>query len=315
MLRNYPRWIILSAMDNSLVFTEQRNSASYQIDAKSTMEILQIMNNQDKNVPLAVETALPQIATVVEDVVNAFRNNGRLFYIGAGTSGRLGVLDASECPPTFGVDYTMVQGIIAGGQTALTRSVEWAEDDGEAAIQVLKEANFSSRDVLIGITASGGAAFVVDAMKHALSLGAKVGAICCNPSTLVFDIIDSDHRIYLPVGPEIITGSTRLKSGTAQKLVLNMISTTAMIRIGKVYNNLMVDLRPVNHKLIQRAIRLIQEVTGCSSEVAKMQFEASNHNTKVAIVMELLGESRQMASDLLERNQGSISRIIKEKKK
>lgn len=298
---------------NNLQFTEQRNKDSYQIDTKSTIEILKIMNNQDKQVPLAVESALPNIATMVDDIVTAFKANGRLFYIGAGTSGRLGVLDASECPPTFGVKPEMVQGIIAGGTPALTNSVEWAEDNGQAGIDELKCRNFSSKDVLIGITASGGAAFVVEAMKYAKSLGAKVGAICCNPVTAVFDVADEERRIYLPVGPEIITGSTRLKSGTAQKLTLNMITTAAMIRIGKVYNNLMVDLQPVNAKLILRAQRLIKEITGCSNERAEELFYEADKNTKVAIVMELVQVDKENAISLLGSNQGSINRIIMEK--
>lgn len=290
--------------------TEQRNPLSYRIDSKSTLEILNIINSEDKRVPFAVETAISQIAIIVDDVVASFNKGGRLFYIGAGTSGRLGVLDASECPPTYGVAPTMVQGIIAGGLKALTTSVEWAEDDGDAGIESLKSHNFSSSDVLIGITASGGAPFVVEAMRYAKELGAKVGAISCNRDTAVFDLIDEDHRIFVPVGPEIITGSTRMKAGTAQKLVLNMITTTAMIRIGKVFNNLMVDLRPVNAKLVLRARRLISEVTGCSEERATELFEASGHNTKVAITMGLLSVEKEEATELLQLSEGSISRVL-----
>lgn len=204
---------------------------------------------------------------------------------GACSISGLGVLDASECPPTYGVDPSMVQGIIAGGLKALTTSVEWAEEDGNAGIETLKDHDFSPIDVLIGITASGGAPFVVEAMRYAKERGAKVGAISCNKESAVFDLIDEQHRIFVPVGPEIVTGSTRMKAGTAQKLALNMITTTAMIRIGKVFNNLMVDLRPVNAKLILRPRRLITEVTGCSEETSIELFEASVHNTKVAITM------------------------------
>ena len=293
-----------------LMETEQRNPLSYRIDSKSTLEILDIINAEDKKVPFAVETAIPRIATVVDDVVASFNKGGRLFYIGAGTSGRLGVLDASECPPTYGVDPSMVQGIIAGGQKALTTSVEWAEDDGDAGIETLKDHDFSSIDVLIGITASGGAPFVVEAMRYAKNLGAKVGAISCNRDTAVFDLIDEEHRIFVPVGPEIITGSTRMKAGTAQKLVLNMITTTAMIRIGKVFNNLMVDLRPVNAKLILRAHRLIREVTGCTEERAIELFELSGSNTKVAITMGLLSVGKIEATELLQQSEGSISRVL-----
>lgn len=290
--------------------TEQRNPLSYRIDSKTTLEILEIINAEDKRVPFSVEAAIPRIATVVEDVVASFNNGGRLFYIGAGTSGRLGVLDASECPPTYGVDPSMVQGIIAGGLKALTKSVEWAEDDGDAGIHTLKEHSFSGNDVLIGITASGGAPFVVEAMRYAKELGSKVGAISCNKDTAVFDLIDEDHRIFVQVGPEIITGSTRMKAGTAQKMVLNMITTTAMIRIGKVFNNLMVDLRPVNAKLILRAQRLIREVTGCSEERSIELFEASGHNTKVAITMGLLSIDKEQATEMLQISKGSISRVL-----
>ena len=300
-------------MYTQLLDTEKRNPLSYRIDSKSTREILTIINNEDQKVPFAVETAIPQITTIVEDVVASFTNKGRLFYIGAGTSGRLGVLDASECPPTYGVSPSMVQGIIAGGKEALTTSVEWAEDDGQAGIDSLKAVNFSSNDVLIGITASGGAAFVIEALKYAQSIGAKVGAISCNKDSSVFAIIDEDHRVFIPVGPEIVTGSTRMKSGTAQKLVLNMITTTAMIRIGKVFNNLMVDLRPVNEKLILRAQRLIQEITGCNEQTSVELFQQSKSNTKLAITMGLFNANKEEAEEMLEKAKGSISRVLEQK--
>lgn len=297
-------------MQETLLTTEQRNPLSYKIDAKSTLEILHIINGQDKQVPYAVEKTLKQVATLVDDVVETFRNKGRLFYIGAGTSGRLGVLDASECPPTYGVSPTLVQGIIAGGIPALTRSIENAEDNGEAGILALKQAEFSHSDVLIGITASGGAPFVVDAIRYAKGLGAKVGAICCNESTPVFDLIDTDRQVFIPVGPEIITGSTRMKAGTAQKLVLNMITTAAMIRTGKVYNNLMVNLQPVNAKLVKRAHWLINEVTGCSLDKAQTLFEQSGHDTKAAMIMAMLEMDAKTASHLLEMHEGSINKVL-----
>lgn len=297
-------------MQETLLTTEQRNPLSYKIDAKSSLEILQIINEQDKQVPFAVEKTLNQVATLVDDVVEAFRNKGRLFYIGAGTSGRLGVLDASECPPTYGVKPTLVQGIIAGGIPALTRSIENAEDNGEAGILALKQAEFSSTDVLIGITASGGAPFVVDAIRYAQEVGAKVGAICCNEITPVFDLIDTERQIFIPVGPEIITGSTRMKAGTAQKLVLNMITTAAMIRTGKVYNNLMVNLQPVNAKLVKRAHWLISEVTGCSLAKAKTLFDESGRDTKAAMIMAMLEVDAKTACDLLDMHEGSINRVL-----
>jgi N-acetylmuramic acid 6-phosphate etherase len=295
--------------------TEERNPLSMGIDTKSTIEILRIMNDEDKKVPYAVEKALPRIQTVVDDTVDSFRNGGRLFYAGAGTSGRLGVLDASECPPTFGVDESMVQGIIAGGERALTHSVEWAEDNGEAAVEELKKRGFSGKDTLVGISANGNAPYVIGAMKYALSLGAHTAAICSNSETAMFNLVDESHRIFIPVGPEIVTGSTRLKSGTGQKLVLNMITTASMIRIGKVYNNLMVDMKPVNAKLIKRAERLIREVTGCSEEKSIALFEESGGSTKTAITMELSGLGRKEAETLLEKCGGSIRAVIEETKK
>ncbi len=297
-------------MQNELLTTEQRNPISYRIDAKDTLEILGIINAEDKQVPFAVEKALPQIGNIVEDVVESFISGGRLFYIGAGTSGRLGVLDASECPPTFGVNPEQVQGIIAGGLPALTRSIENAEDDEAAGIEALQRVGFSSRDVLVGITASGGAPFVVEAIRYAKQLGAKVGAISCNQKTPVFELIDSGRRVYIPVGPEIVTGSTRMKAGTAQKLALNMITTTAMIRTGKVYNNLMVNLMPVNAKLVKRAQRLISEVSGCSEKEAEKLFAGSGQETKTAILMALLNIQADSARNLLQKNGGSINKVI-----
>jgi N-acetylmuramic acid 6-phosphate etherase len=295
-------------MSELIPITEQRNPVSYRIDTKSTLEILQIINDEDRKVPDAVATTLEPLAALVDDVVSSFQKGGRLFYIGAGTSGRLGVLDASECPPTFGVPPTMVQGLIAGGPPALTRAVEWAEDNGDAGVLELKAREFSQNDVLIGITASGQAPYVVGAMQYALSLGAKVGAISCNETSRVFDY--ADHRIYLPVGPEIVTGSTRMKSGTAQKLVLNMITTTAMIRIGKVYNNLMVDLMPLNAKLVDRAKRLIMEITSCTRETAELLYTQSQGNVKISVLMSMLSIGRETAQELLLQSLGSINRAI-----
>jgi N-acetylmuramic acid 6-phosphate etherase len=295
-------------MSASIPTTEQRNPASYRIDVKSTIEILQIINAEDHKVPSAVATVLEPLAELIDDVVNSFRKGGRLFYIGAGTSGRLGVLDASECPPTYGVSPTMVQGVIAGGVTALTQSVEWAEDSREDGITELKSRSFSRDDVLIGITASGLASYVEGAMEYARSLGARVGAISCTEKSRVFE--HADHRIYIPVGPEIVTGSTRMKSGTAQKLVLNMITTTAMIRIGKVYNNLMVDLLPLNAKLIDRSKRLVAEVTGCTPEEAALLYRQADGNVRVAILMGLLGVDPEEARDLLLQSDGSINRAM-----
>lgn len=260
-----------------------------------------MINDEDKNVPFVVETALPELSALTEAIVEAFKAGGRLVYIGAGTSGRLGVLDASECPPTYGTDPNMVRGIIAGGDPALRRSIEGAEDDETGGRHDLEAISFSGRDVLVGITASGSAPYVLGAMAYAASLGAVVGAISCNRNSRTFDF--AAHRILLEVGPEIVTGSTRMKAGTAQKLVLNMLTTASMIRLGKVYGNLMVDLRPVNRKLVERSKRLIRQAVGCGAAEAEKAFEASGHKPKTAILMLLLGVGKERALEL-ERDAG-----------
>ena len=288
--------------------TEQRNEASLDIDAKSSLEIVTIINNEDKKVPIAVTQILGEIAALVDDIVAAFKKGGRLIYIGAGTSGRLGVLDASECPPTYGVEPGMVMGLIAGGQEALTKSIESAEDRVEDGVRELKALGFSEKDVLVGITASGQAPYVLGALEYARDIGAVTGAISCNANSKTFDY--ARHRLYANVGPEVVTGSTRMKSGTAQKLILNMLSTAAMIRMGKVYKNLMVDLKPVNHKLVLRSIRLIREVTGCTEEEAREKFDASGKRPKTAIVMILLKKDRDEAEKLLRDADGHISLLI-----
>jgi len=296
------------AEERSLLTTEQRNDVSFDIDAKTSLEIVTIINNEDKKVPVAVTQILGEIAALVDDIVAAFRKGGRLIYIGAGTSGRLGVLDASECPPTYGVEPGMVIGLIAGGQEALTKSVEAAEDKAGEGVGELKALGFSEKDVLVGITASGQAPYVLGALEYARDIGAVTGAISCNANSKTFDY--ARHRLYANVGPEVVTGSTRMKSGTAQKLILNMISTAAMIRMGKVYKNLMVDLKPVNHKLVLRSIRLIREVTGCTEEEATDSFEVSGKRPKTAIVMILLKKDKDEAEKMLKEADGHISLII-----
>lgn len=292
----------------TLPLTEQRNPRSFQIDTKSTEEILRIINTEDKTIPTIVEKSIPNLVPLIDCLVSIFQKNGRLFYIGAGTSGRLGVLDASECPPTYGVSPEMVQGFIAGGDTALRKSVENAEDSAEQGIAQLQSANFSSNDMLIGITASGSAPYVIGTMEYARSLGSPVGAISCNPDSLTFS--HADYAICIPVGPEIIAGSTRMKAGTAQKLVLNMISTTAMIKLGKVYNNFMIDLVPVNAKLIQRSIRLISEITACTIEKATHYFEQSGKNIRTAIIMASLEIKKSEAESLLNGAKNNINKAL-----
>ena len=288
--------------------TEQRNPASYQIDTKSTAEILTIINNEDKKVPEAVSQAIPQLTQLVDCAVAVFKKGGRLFYLGAGTSGRLGVLDASECPPTYGVSPDMVQGFIAGGDAALRRSIEGAEDDENHGVDQLRGAGFSAVDMLVGITASGSAPYVLGALRYARSLGSPTGAISCNKDSRTFAL--ADYPIYLPVGPEIVTGSTRMKSGTAQKLALNMITTTAMIRLGKVYNNFMIDLMPVNAKLVERSKRLINEITGCGEERAARIFEDSGRKIRTAVIMASLQISKEEAEALLKQGNGNINHAL-----
>ena len=289
--------------------TEQRNENSSNIDELSIAHMLKVINNEDKTVPYAVEKQLHVIEGLVTDIVRSFREGGRLIYIGAGTSGRLGVLDASECPPTFGVDRSMVQGLIAGGREALVRSIENAEDEYEDGIDELKAIDFRKKDVLVGITASGQAPYVIGAMEYARNLGAVVGAISCNRESRTF--ASAKHAIFLDVGPEVITGSTRMKAGTAQKLVLNMLTTASMIRIGKVYRNLMVDLTPVNRKLIEQSKRLIRQATDCTDEEAEKAFEASGKKPKIAILMILLGIGVEEAKLLHDESNGPISDILR----
>lgn len=289
--------------------TEQRNEKSANIDELPIRNILQIINEEDKTIPYAVERQLDTIEALVVDIVAAFKSGGKLVYIGAGTSGRLGVLDASECPPTFGVPRTMVQGLIAGGLEALVRSIENAEDSLENGVADLKAIGFTQKDVLVGITASGQAPYVIGAMHYARDMGSVVGAISCNKGSKTFAC--AKHSIYLDVGPEVITGSTRMKAGTAQKLVLNMLTTTSMIRLGKVYQNLMVDLTPVNKKLVERSKRLIQQATDCTIEEASTAFEASGKHPKIAILMILLGIDARAAEALEKESEGPISASIR----
>ena len=287
-------------------YTEKRNAASFRIDTKSSREILEIINEEDQKVPLAVKAAIGEIAATVDAVVSVFNNGGRLFYIGAGTSGRLGVLDASECPPTYGVDKTMVTGIIAGGDFALRNSIEGAEDDREQGVADVKDAGLTSRDALIGISANGDAPYVCGALEYAASIGAFVSMIASNRNAKGFDYVAPEHRIAVIVGPEVITGSTRMKAGTAQKLVLNMITTASMIRIGKVYDNYMVDMRPVNDKLVERAVSMISDISGADSRKARDLLQEAGGNVKLSIVMAITGMGQEESRRLLETHHGNI---------
>ncbi|MCT8671878.1 N-acetylmuramic acid 6-phosphate etherase [Glaesserella parasuis] len=288
------------------LITEQHNPNSMQIDTLSAYEIVQIINNEDKQVPLVIEKVLPQIAQAVEKIVEAFQQGGRLVYIGAGTSGRLGVLDASECPPTFGVSPEMVKGIIAGGERALRHPIEGAEDNKEAGKQDLQAVEFSQKDVLVDIAASGRTPYVLGALAYAKQLGATTVSIASNPNSAMSQI--ADIVIDTVVGAEVLTGSSRMKSGTAQKLVLNMLTTASMILIGKCYQNLMVDVQASNQKLVARAIRIVMQATECSREIAETTLVLAENNAKLAIMMILADLDKDGAEQLLSQQQGKISR-------
>ncbi|WP_295663351.1 N-acetylmuramic acid 6-phosphate etherase [uncultured Haemophilus sp.] len=293
----------------STLITEQRNPNSMHVDSLSALEIVQLMNDEDKQVPLAIEKCLPQIAQAVECIVAAFQQGGRLVYIGAGTSGRLGVLDASECPPTFGVSPEMVKGIIAGGERALRHPIEGAEDSKEQAVVDLQTIQFSSKDVLVGIAASGRTPYVIGALEYAKSLGSVTVSIASNPNSAMANIVDI--AIDTVVGPEVLTGSSRLKSGTAQKLVLNMLTTASMILMGKCYQNLMVDVQASNEKLKARAIRIVMQATDCDKALAEETLKQADQNAKLAIMMILSGLDRAQAEALLEKHQGKLQLALK----
>lgn len=293
----------------STLITEQRNPNSMHVDSLSALEIVQLMNKEDKQVPLAIEKCLPQIAQAVECIVAAFQQGGRLVYIGAGTSGRLGVLDASECPPTFGVSPEMVKGIIAGGERALRHPIEGAEDSKTHAVVDLQTIQFSSKDVLVGIAASGRTPYVIGALEYAKSLGSVTVSIASNPNSAMANIVDI--AIDTVVGPEVLTGSSRLKSGTAQKLVLNMLTTASMILMGKCYQNLMVDVQASNEKLKSRAIRIVMQATDCDKALAEETLKQADQNAKLAIMMILSGLDRAQAEALLEKHHGKLQLALK----
>ncbi|WP_049384148.1 N-acetylmuramic acid 6-phosphate etherase [Haemophilus parainfluenzae] len=293
----------------STLITEQRNPNSMHVDSLSALEIVQLMNEEDKQVPLAIEKCLPQIAQAVERIVAVFQQGGRLVYIGAGTSGRLGVLDASECPPTFGVSPEMVKGIIAGGERALRHPIEGAEDSKAQAVVDLQTIQFSSKDVLVGIAASGRTPYVIGALEYAKSLGSVTVSISSNPNSAMANIVDI--AIDTVVGPEVLTGSSRLKSGTAQKLVLNMLTTASMILMGKCYQNLMVDVQASNEKLKTRAIRIVMQATDCDKALAEETLKQADQNAKLAIMMILSGLDRAQAEALLEKHHGKLQLALK----
>ena len=291
------------------LLTEQRNPASATIDSLDTVEMLRIINDEDRKVTEAVAAAIPQIARAVDGIVERFRAGGRLFYIGAGTSGRLGVLDASECPPTFSVPYEMVQGIIAGGEPALSRATEASEDDPASGARDLMARGFTSQDALVGIAASGRTPYVLGAIQAARESGALTVGIACSPGSELVQA--AEIGIELLTGPEIVTGSTRMKAGTATKLALNMISTASMIKLGYVYGNLMVNVQPRNEKLRDRARRIVRDAAGVNDLLASAAL-AEARDVRTAIVMARRGVSREEAARLLDAAGGSIGKALEQ---
>lgn len=298
-------WVI----DLSKMTTETRNPNTMNLDEMSSLEIITVMNEEDANVPKAIKNVLPKIAQAVDWVKEAFLSGGRLIYMGAGTSGRLGVLDASECPPTFGVSPDMVVGIIAGGDTALRNAAEGAEDDYAQGQEDLMDIGLKENDVVVGIAASGRTPYVIGGLDYAKSIGSHRISVVCNLNSEM--AVASELAIEVIPGPEVLTGSTRLKAGTAQKLVLNMISTAAMVGIGKAYENLMVDVVPSNKKLDVRAEKIVMEATGVNKDEARKYIDEASGNVKTAIVMILAGYSFEEASKKLKECNGHVRIAIK----
>ncbi len=288
--------------------TEQRNPSTLDIDRVDTLELVRLMNAEDKKVAAAVEQVLPRIAEAVDLIARQMSQGGRLVYCGSGTSGRLGILDASECPPTFGADPGMVVALIAGGPAAMTTAIEGAEDMAQEGEKSLRDIGFTQKDVLVGIAASGRTPYVLGAMDYARSLGAGVIGVTCCPGSKVDRA--ADIAISPQPGPEVITGSTRLKSGTAQKMVLNMLSTGAMIRLGKVYSNLMVDVKATNQKLYARAATIVCSATGVDRETAVQALEKAGYAVKTAIIMLLCGVDAGQADKLLAEKDGRIADVV-----
>lgn len=288
--------------------TEKRNSKTLRLDQLTTAEILAIMNEEDKTVPQAIKQVLPTIEKIVNGVISTFQAGGRLIYLGAGTSGRLGVLDAVECVPTFGVEPSQVVGLIAGGEKAFVQAVEGAEDSMILGETDLKELALTENDYVIGIAASGRTPYVIGALDYAKRIGARTAAVSCNADAAISQ--HAELAVEVVTGPEVLTGSTRLKAGTAQKLVLNMISTASMIGVGKIYKNLMVDVKPTNEKLVERAKRIIMEATDCDYETAAKFYQLADTHVKVAIVMLLTDSTKLEAIKKLEQANGFVRKTL-----
>ncbi len=294
------------------IVSEGRNPDTLDIDTLTTEGILTRINNEDAKVANAVALQIPQIAKAVDAATDSIKSGGRLIYVGAGTSGRLGILDAVECRPTFSVPDELVVGVIAGGEKAIQHAVEGAEDDFEAGRTDLENLVLRKNDTVVGISASGRTPYVSGALEYAHSLGCFTGAIACSPNAAIFT--HADVAICPIVGPEALTGSTRMKSGTAQKLILNMISTSTMIRLGKTYQNLMVDVNATNEKLKARALRIVMQATECREDVALAALRACNNKAKVAILMVLTGQTAEQAAAQLDANGGYLRTAVNESK-
>lgn len=297
----------MSNINISHLITETRNPRTMNLDDMSIMEFLTVMNEEDCSVPKHIKESLPLIEKAVQTIITALNQGGKLYYVGSGTSGRIGILDAVECPPTFSTTDE-VNGIIAGGPSAFIKAKEGAEDDEESGRNEIAALNLSPLDVVVGIAASGRTPHTIGALQMANEIGAYTISIACNPDSEIGKI--ANLAIDLNLGPEVITGSTRLKAGTAQKMVLNMLSTASMVGIGKTYQNLMVDLKPSNEKLIERSKQIITEATGCDYETAKTAFEECHRQVKVAIVKILLNCSVDKAQEQLAKNNGFVKKAI-----
>jgi len=292
----------------SKLTTESRNANSMNLSQLSTMEVLQTMNHEDKKVAIAVEHVLPEIEIAIEKIYQAFLKGGRLFYVGAGTSGRLGVIDASECPPTFMTPPDLVQTIMAGGNDAFVHATEGSEDSEKQGADDLKKKELTKHDVVIGITASGRTPYPIGAVKYAQELGAYTVSLSCNTHSDISEF--TECRIEVVVGPEVLTGSTRMKAATAHKMVLNMISTTVMVKLGKVHENLMVDVKASNHKLMERAKRIIMEITNVSYDQAEEALVLADKEVKPAIVMIEANVSLEKAKEAILKSDGYIGKAI-----
>lgn len=289
--------------------TEKINENTKNIDNLSTIDMLTMINNEDKKVALVVEKVIPNIAKVIDETYKRIKLGGRLIYIGAGTSGRLGVLDASECPPTYGVDFELVQGIIAGGREAMFKAKEGAEDSKELAVEDLKAINLTEKDMIIGLAASGRTPYVIGGLEYAKEIGAGTGAVSCVQNSEISKV--AEYSIESVVGAEVVTGSTRMKSGTAQKMILNMISTGVMIKLGKVYGNLMIDVRPTNEKLVERAKGIIMKCTGVTRDIAEEYMRLSENDVRLAIFMILSNLNKEECINILNNNDNNIRKSLK----